>query len=411
MSNGRGGWFRGTAVVGIALIAGCVSGPVSPSPVSPPPVSPALASSAPGPSSSGSDARPGVQAALERVPDSPTLHGDAVGGPRLVTLPGGGFLMLKKEDMPSGGSLLRSDDGRTWRPVDARSSGLDAGAIEDLAASATTVVILGTAQPLSGTGTDVPELLEWTSADGVTWTRVPDAGPLQAIGAGGIVGSPQGFAAVGDARLTILLSGPDGRTWRATDVPVAQGARGSVDEVAPTGDGFLAVGTVEGRSVLWRWAGAGWFPVPLARTDAISSVVAGDGRIIVTGTIETPDPLKPDQPVVGAVAWQSVDDGVTWTTTGLALGGITDIAVFAIGGAFLAVLSPGDWRRPSTAWQSIRPGAWEPVTFAAADDGQGRPFVSALAMSGRRVVLAGNTVGTGAGGDRVIVWIGDTTGP
>ena len=369
------------------------------------------ASQTPVPSSPGPDRRPGPPTALERVADDPTLHGDAVGPPRLVALPGGTFLMLKAEDIPGRGVLMRSDDGRTWDQVDASASGLDAGAIVDMAANETAVVILGTTEPMTGTGTEIPNVAEWTSADGVTWTRAPDAGALRAIGARDIVGSSRGFAAVGDAPLAILLSGPDGRQWRQTELPVPPGARGSVSQVAPTADGFLAVGTVEGRSAAWRWDGSGWSRLPFDEAATVWNVVANDGRIIVTGTIETPDPVKPDQTTVAAIAWQSTDGGTTWGSTGLALGGITDARVFAMDGGFLAVLSPGDSREPLSAWRSIRPGAWEPVTLADGGTGYDRPGVGALALSGRRVVLAGNTVGTGAGGDRVVVWIGDTTAP
>jgi photosystem II stability/assembly factor-like uncharacterized protein len=363
------------------------------------------------PSSPGPDRRPGPPAALERVADDPTLHGDAVGAPRLVALPGGTFLMLKAEDVPGGGVLMRSDDGRTWDQVDASASGLDAGAIVDLAANETAVVILGTTEPMTGTGTEVPNVAEWTSTDGVTWTRAPDAGALRAIGARDIVGSSRGFAAMGDAPLTILLSGPDGRQWRQTELPVPPGARGSVSKVAPTADGFLAVGTVEGRSAAWRWDGTGWSRLPLGDTDSISNVVANDERIIVSGTMETPDPAKPDHPTLTTIAWQSTDGGTTWTSAGLPLDGITGLRVFAMDGGFLAVLSPPDSQDPLSAWRSVRPGAWEPVTLGDGGRGWDRPFVAALALSGRRVVLAGNTVGTGAGGDRVVVWIGDTTAP
>jgi len=380
----------------------------SPTPTASPTPSP---SPTPVPSSPGPDRRPGPPTALERVADDPTLHGDAVGAPRLVALPGGTFLMLKAEDIPGRGVLMRSDDGRTWDQVDASASGLDAGAIVDMAANETAVVILGTTEPMTGTGTEIPNVAEWTSADGVTWTRAPDAGALRAIGARDIVGSSQGFAAVGDAPLAILLSGPDGRQWRQTELPVPPGARGSVSQVAPTGDGFLAVGTVEGRSAAWRWDGSGWSRLPFDEAATVWNVVANDGRIIVTGTIETPDPVKPDQTTVAAIAWQSTDGGMTWGSAGLALDGIRDARVFAMDGGFLAVLSPGDSREPLSAWRSIRPGAWEPVTLEDGGTGYDRPGVGALALSGRRVVLAGNTVGTGAGGDRVVVWIGDTTAP
>jgi hypothetical protein len=391
-------------MIGAALIAGCGASAASPTP--------APAAQTVTPSPSGPDRHPGPPSTFERVADSPTLHGDAVLAPRLAALPNGMFLMLKAEDIPSGGVLLCSADGRTWGRVDTSASGLGPGAILDLAANATVAVIIGTTEPLTGTGTDTPVAVEWTSVDGIAWIPVPGAATSFGVfGAQHIVGSPLGFAVVGDAPLTVLMSGPDGRQWRRTDLPVPAGARGSVDQVAPAGDGFLAVGTVEGRSAAWRWAGAGWLSLPLVESDAISSVVTDDERIIVTGTKEIPDPVKPDLTTVAALAWQSADGGITWGSAGLALDGIGDIRVFPMDGGFIAVLAPPSSDKPLSAWRSTRPGTWEPVTLGDPGRGWDRPLVSAMAASGHRVVLAGNTVGTGAGGDRVVVWVGDTTAP
>ena len=55
--------------------------------------------------------------------------------------------------------------------------------------------------------------------------------------------------------------------------------------------------------------------------------------------------------------------------------------------------------------------SWDPVTLADGGRGFDRPLISGLAVDGRRVVLAGSTVGTGAGGDRLVVWTGDVTAP
>ena len=389
------------AILGAALLTGCGSGPATPTP---PPATPAPSSAAP-------VLRPGPPASLDRVADGPTLHGDAVTGPRLVAVPGGTFLMLKSEDMPTGGVLLRSGDGRTWAQVDASRTGLDAGAIADMAASDTTVVILGTTEPMSGDSTQVLTQGEWTSTDGTTWTRVPDAAALQAFGALNLVGSPAGFVLLGSEPLGILMSGPDGRQWRHMTLPVPAGANGSLNQVVPTTDGYLAVGTINGRSAAWRWNHAGWSGLPFVNTDSITSIVANDERILVAGSVEVPDPVNPNDPRLTSVAWQSTDGGATWGATGLALDGIGDIRLFAVGGGFLAVLSPTVVERQLSAWRSVSAGTWEPVTLANGGTGWDRPLAGVMALSGRRVVLAGNTVGTGAGGDRVVIWYGDTTAP
>ncbi len=394
----------------IASLTGCVSTPVVPTPVAPTPApTPVLT---PVPTVEAPAQGAGPPSALERIADAKILHGDAVGAAPLVALPGGGFLMLKSEDVPDGGVLLRSDDGRTWAELDARSSGLDAGAILDLAASDTTAVILGATKPRSGDGNDPVELAEWTSADGVTWTRQPDEGRvLTDFGTRSIVGSPRGFATLGDPPLTVQVAGPDGRHWRSTDLPVPAVAQGSIDQVVPTADGFLAVGSLEDQTAVWRWVGAGWFRTSLLASDSITTIAGAGARIIATGTLETPDPRDPDRLALAAIAFELADGGSTWSPSALKLDGITDIGVFAAGGGFLAVLYPADPQKQLSMWRSVRPGAWESVQLRNMPGGPDQPLMSAVAVSGSRVVMAGDTVGTGGGGDRVVVLVGDVSAP
>jgi hypothetical protein len=402
MSN-AGSAFRRVAlsIIGLALASGCSFAPATSPPA---PASPDLSSTV------IADPRPGAPASFELVVDNAALHGVAVGSPRLVALPGGGFLMLKAEDMPDGGVLMRSDDGRTWHEDDASAAGLDSGAFVDLAANPTAVVVLGTTQPMTGTGTENPDPAQWVSTDGIRWTRAPDSNLFGAIGARAIVGSAIGFAIVGDSDPAILMSGPEGGPWRRTQAPVPAGATVSIARVRPTARGFLAVGTVDGRSALWRWEGAGWSRLHLVDTDGIIDVACTDGRVIVTGTTETQDPANPDRTLLSATAWESTDNGTTWADAGIDLHAVTDVRMFAVGGGFLAVLEPGDPRAPLLAWRSSRPGVWDPVALAQGGGGD-RPLVSAIAVSESRVVLAGSTVGTGAGGDRVVVWVGDLGAP
>jgi hypothetical protein len=171
------------------------------------------------------------------------------------------------------------------------------------------------------------------------------------------------------------------------------------------------MGSVGLQSALWRWDGTRWSRLPIGATDSFLAVAGTDDRLMVAGSAETPDPVTPDQGVVAAFAWESADDGQTWARAGLPMDGIADIGVFAIDGWFLAVLSPNDQCARLTAFRSIAPGTWEPVSLGDGGTGFERPYVGAMVRSGGRVVLAGNTVGTGAGGDRVVVWVGDATAP
>lgn len=385
------------AILGAALIAGCGTAP------SLPPQSPAPA---------GAGETPGPPLVLEHVADSPILHGDAVAASALVALPGGGFLLYKQADIAGGGALLRSTDGRAWDAVDARASGLDVGTIVAMAATASTVMVLATLQPPVENDAGTPERAEWTSADGIAWSRVPQPAFL-AFGTRDIVGSAKGFAALGDPPRTVLISGLDGRHWQTTELPIAPGVRASLNQVTEAGDGFLAVGTVEGRSAAWRWAGTAWLPVRLPATDEISRIVVSHGRIVVTGSNEAADPSDPTIIVLTAIAWESVDLGATWADAGLTIEGGADLRVFAFAGGFLAVLAPSPAAASATltAWRSTRPDTWDPVSLADAGTGWDLPLASGVAVSGHRVVLAGNTVGTGGGGDRVVVWVGDLVAP
>ena len=113
-------------------------------------------------------------------------------------------------------------------------------------------------------------MAEWVSTDGVRWTRAPDSPLIRAVGARSIVGSATGFAVVGDADPAVLMSGPDGGPWRRTQMPVPAGAAVSIERVRPTDRGFLAVGTLDGRSALWRWENASWSRLRLLDTDGIT---------------------------------------------------------------------------------------------------------------------------------------------
>jgi hypothetical protein len=335
------------------------------------------------------------------------LHGPAVGAPTVVALPDGTFLMLRSQDTPVRGVLLHSDDGRTWKEVDRRGSGLDAGAIVDLAANETGAVILGRMKPMTGTGEEVADQAVWTSADGRAWSRATSTASLRAVGARDVIASSEGFAAIGEPSQTVLVSGAGGRgEWRPTEVANEPASQAVVESVARAGNGFIATGSIDARPVAWRWRAGSWSRLNLDQAQSISGVVATESRMIVAGSSEQPNPANPDVPTFVAVGRESIDGGATWSETRLPLDGMRDVTVFLMDGAFLAVLYPADLRAPLTAWLSMQPGSWEPVALGGPGPPEGLA-VSSVAVSGRRVVMAGFDVGTGAGGDKVTVWVGD----
>lgn len=387
-------------LVGVVLLAGCGAAPA--------PVAPSASS---GPSVAGADDGP----RFERAPDADVLHGDAVFAPDLVAVPGGGFLMVMNEDMPNGGTLLRSEDGRTWTPIDVAdrvAAGLGAAAITDIAATGSTILLTGTDKPFDP---EAPRRLPaaWTTAEGTTWTRLAELGVLQATGSWSVTGSPVGFAATNDERLEVLIAGPDATAWRRTEVPVPAGLRASVGQVAPLDDGFIALGVIEGEAVAWRWNGAGWRRLILGLGGDPSAVSASGSRLVITGYHEEADPAKPADDgatIMRAVAWESADGGGTWVTSPLPIGERSDVEVLSAGGGrFVAVVGPSDASGGTAAFWSTEPGIWTEIPFddPSADDWV---LISRIAISGGRVVLAGSTVGTGAGGDRIGVWTADLAG-
>jgi hypothetical protein len=213
----------------------------------------------------------------------------------------------------------------------------------------------------------------WRSAEGLSWDRVPLPDGDSAI--------VRGAARHGD---TVVLVGDQdgGGTARRAAVWVARGdgdparvagalsggegtvlVRQVVGGVAG-GQGFLALGTVEGRVALWRSAdGSAWSRVeglePFGPDSAIAQLVPTASGVVAVGA----------EGAAPAAWWSS--DGAVWNRaafTGSGRGRIT-AAVAAPEGLLAAgsaqptdaASTPGDLRPVPSVWRSADGQSWEPV--------------------------------------------------
>jgi hypothetical protein len=194
----------------------------------------------------------------------------------------------------------------------------------------------------------------WLSADGVTWTRVPDqdafGGPsvqwMKAVTAGGpgLVAVGEDDATYGDPRPAVWLS-EDGLTWDRLDPAAIQGvaddppggarctgAAAVMNDVTAGGPGLIAVGTVEGGACPYSlpavWVssdGSTWDQILLdsgvtgtTNLSSVRAVVVGPNGIAAVGGIGD---LKAAEGGLGAghtygAVWMS-EDGIDWRLAGV----------------------------------------------------------------------------------------------
>jgi hypothetical protein len=186
-----------------------------------------------------------------------------------------------------GAAVWTSTDGLTWTRLpdtaEIRPAGVGAF-MEAITSGGPGFVAVG------GIHGDDDDAAVWTSADGSTWTRVPDDGTLfggpgdqsmRAVTAGG-----PGLVAVGydtstDEVGAAVWTSPDGLSWTripsTLEVFDGSDARGMWG-VTADGDGLVAVGAVGNGSAIWESAdGSVWTRVPQndGEFDADGGVIHG----------------------------------------------------------------------------------------------------------------------------------------
>jgi hypothetical protein len=170
----------------------------------------------------------------------------------------------------------------------------------------------------------------WTSPDGVEWTRGPDTAGMQHAEMTGVVRTPSGYLAVGDAAADPSLIGsairpavwtsPDGRTWTQSSglaaVKAPKGANVILDGVTATGSRVVAVGHVDPQAggvadtFAWWSDGGTWSSAdigPFMPSEFVRVVAVPSGLLAMFG-------FGADTTCSSAI-WSSVD-GSSWTCFG-----------------------------------------------------------------------------------------------
>jgi len=267
----------------------------------------------------------------------------------------------------------------------------------------------------------------WTSADGLTWTRVPRdeavfGGPGEQS-MSSVVAEGPGLVAVGwDG-----LEGPHAAVWTSTDgltwaqVPDDQEVFGGVDDlrmwsVAAGGPGLVAVGgdanwdglEMEQHAVVWTSTdGLTWTRVPddeAAFGDVdhrpMWSVVAGGPGLVAVGWDGSEEPH--------AVVWTSTD-GLTWVRVpdNESVFGNSGMYSVAAGGPGLVAVGADPLRQHAAVWASTDGTTWARVPDSEAISGN-CAMLSVVAWGSGLVAVGGELTD-----DRweAAVWVSPPGGP
>ena len=260
----------------------------------------------------------------------------------------------------------------------------------------------------------------WRSSDGISWhEQLASPAFTEAKTdwydsiASLIEASPGHLLAVGSANngdasafnAVAWTSSDNGLTWQRATVGGAADA--AMSDVAPTSNGFVAVGVdghpsggtqligIRGAAVWASSDGTHWARIPTQPSFAgaqMDHVTAADSVVVATG-LDVPTGSGSVAPPI----WRSAD-GVTWTRatavspTPLSLG--ADAAIWT-GSSFVVsgteILGDGRY-----IWTSSDGLGWSKADV----QGASAPSLAGLAISGSTIVLAG----TSSGGGKVLLW-------
>ena len=198
----------------------------------------------------------------------------------------------------------RSDDGITWTPAPddpVAFANAEVRALTPFEDGFVAVGIVGTAQDHAGA-------VAWTSADGVSWTRIDDpsfdGGEAVAV----VRAHFGGLVAVGsqaDRRMALAWASPDGRTWRRAPSESSREHEGGfawMTDVVAIGDIMIGVGTVQGlqRGTAMSWVsrdGASWQRSnthPVQEGAEFYAIAPGGPGALVVGAFGAPDSYVPE---------------------------------------------------------------------------------------------------------------------
>ena len=315
------------------------------------------------------------------------IYGISAGGPGMVAV--GTGCEDDTEACPVHPTVWTSTDVTSWaRSATDPAVFTESGAMLDVVATEDGLVAAGNLGEWLTDDTYVSRPAAWFSADGLDWSLPWIGDPIDssdslflpgfislAAGPGGeVVGVGMAENTAGDIVAAIWLS-PDGRSWERIDAdsPVFAGQNGgdvTMNDVAWTVDGYIAVGSEDGTAVrVWLSPdGRDWALADTADSfDGVGTLssVAGLG----SGYLAAGPHGWTDQTDAAMMLWTSTD-GQNWDLVLTAGGGyISEIVANESGIAFAGAFSSefnfhaGAWAGPP--FDPVNPpSAPETVTFA-----------------------------------------------
>ena len=366
----------GALIVAIRPHDSVVGPTVSGSPIAGPSGTP---SSTPPATSSPSAVSPALTLAWTQVMGSTSGSPLLVDGDTIMSaIPfGGGYLLAGNAGAGQRAVVWRSADGVTWQRIESGPSFADS-TISTLVAIPSGVLAIGTAATLDslcsgGEGTNcnpVSPIRLWTSSDGITWQRLPDAAtaPFGRASLGPVVAGPGGLVLFGWHQ-PVSSSAPttpaewtsaDGRTWTAQTQFATAFPDGVVEGLVALTDGYAAVGRNTGLGS-GHAAGTAWFSgdgrtwtmatVPVsAATDEQTSIYAGASGLLAVGSNTT------------RTFWSSAD-GRSWTSVDLAtvpFSATSSSPVLVDDGSRIVAIGI-DHAGAAGGWVSTDGVAWQPI--------------------------------------------------
>jgi len=194
-------------------------------------------------------------------------------------------------------------DGTDWQPVaddPAAFANAEVRAIATFGDGFVAVGVVGPAQQPSGA-------VAWTSADGLTWTRVDDPSFLDGIAVAVVAAPFGGLVAVGsdlDRREAVAWTSPDGRSWTRAPSEASRAHPGNyvwMTDVVAIGDSVIGIGEYQGlqRGTATSWVsrdGIRWVQArtaPVQEQGEFYAITAGGPGVIAVGSFGAPDSYVP----------------------------------------------------------------------------------------------------------------------
>jgi hypothetical protein len=215
--------------------------------------------------------------------------GDQAGAPSRFATVGGnivgvGAVVVGVDPFVQAAAVWTSPTGSDWTQVP-DSPAFAKAQMHDVVAGAHGLVAVGSADTTSQIGTDAAV---WTSPNGQTWTRVAADPSFANASMNGIAASGSGFVAVGQgADGAAVWTSADGMAWvRVADQPSFQDA--TMYGVASQSSGLVAAGYGHDSAAIWTSVdGTTWTRVPdgpaFAMAQAVSVAANGDHVVVVGG--------------------------------------------------------------------------------------------------------------------------------